>query len=70
MELRDRVRQSLESRTNEGRRNLYFAYNRDDNRPVREPTRKHKNKYIMSPTPFKLDYVKDTDLAAYAQRVA
>ncbi|HTH78083.1 MAG TPA: phytanoyl-CoA dioxygenase family protein [Ramlibacter sp.] len=61
------VHSSKENHSPDGRRNLYFAYNRDDNRPVREPSRKHKNKYIMSPTPFKLDYVSDRSLTEYAQ---
>ena len=61
------VHSSKENHSPDGRRNLYFAYNRDDNRPVREPTRKHKNNYIMSPTPFKLDYVDDRALADYAR---
>ena len=61
------VHSSKENHSPDGRRNLYFAYNRDDNRPVREPTRKHKNNYIMSPTPFKLDYVDERALADYAK---
>ena len=44
-----------------------IMFPRDDNRPVREPTRKHKNNYIMSPTPFKLDYVDERALADYAK---
>src|SRR3569832_376963 len=64
------VHSSKENTSIEGRRNLYFAYNRDDNRPVREPSRKHKNRYIMSPTPFKLDYVANNALADYAKGVS
>lgn len=63
------VHSSKENNSHEGRRNLYFAFNRDDNRPVRPPTRQHKNKYIMSPTPFNLGYVDDDALANYAKGI-
>jgi ectoine hydroxylase len=66
----DLVHSSKENNSKEGRRNLYFAYNRDDNRPTQAPTRKHKNPYIMSPTPFNLDYIDDDALAQYARGIA
>lgn len=50
-----------------GRRNLYFAYNRDDNRPVIEKSRrKHSNNYIMNPEAETLSFVPDDSLARLA----
>ena len=64
------VHSSRENTSAHGRRNLYFAYNRSDNRPTGAPTRQHKNNYIMSPTPFDLDYVADDALERYARGLA
>lgn len=61
------VHSSKENTSKEGRRNLYFAYNRDDNRPTQAATRKHKNAYIMNADAFKLGYVDDLALTSYAQ---
>lgn len=64
------VHSSKENLSATGRRNLYFAYSRDGNRPVGGPTRQHKNKYIMSPNPAVLELVDDNSLAEYANRLA
>jgi ectoine hydroxylase len=61
------VHSSKENTTNAGRRNLYFAYNRDDNRPNKPPTRKHKNAYIMNSAAPKLTFVEEGALAEYAR---
>lgn len=63
------VHSSKENHSAEGRRNLYFAYNRDGNRPRVGPTRKHKNDYIMSPSPFMLTQVAPTALEEYAHGI-
>ncbi|MCA0451644.1 MAG: phytanoyl-CoA dioxygenase family protein [Proteobacteria bacterium] len=50
------VHGSSENRSPRDRRNLYFAYNRDNNRPVSAKSRRqHKNPYIVSPTSSALD---------------
>ena len=61
------VHSSKENHSRSGRRNLYFAYNRADNWPTKPPSRKHKNPYIMSKSPTRLDYVPDNALADYAR---
>ncbi|AEI83138.1 ectoine hydroxylase EctD (plasmid) [Cupriavidus necator N-1] len=63
------VHSSKENHSNDGRRNLYFAYSRDGNRPTGAATRKHKNNYIMNPSPFTLQEVDDDSLARYAAGV-
>jgi len=61
------VHSSKENLSAQGRRNLYFAYSRDGNRPTGQATRQHKNAYIMNPAPFVLQEIDDRSLADYAQ---
>lgn len=63
------VHSSKENRSPMGRRNLYFAYNRAGNRPSGEPTRKHKNNYIMNPSPYLLEPIRDDALVEYARGI-
>lgn len=50
----------------QSRRNLYFAYNQQTNKPVGEVRRKHANNYIMNPRPEQLTLVPDEALRQYA----
>lgn len=64
------VHSSKENVSTDGRRNLYFAYAREGNRPSGQPTRVHKNKYIMSPNNAMLWKTSDDSLAAYAKSIS
>ena len=51
------------------RRNLYFAYNVDDNLPDPDyPRRQHACPYIMSPETGPLEFTSDVDLLEIANR--
>lgn len=64
------VHSSKENLSKDGRRNLYFAYNRDGNRPTGVVTREHKNKYIMNTSPYSLQEIDDRSLDDYAKGLA
>jgi ectoine hydroxylase len=49
------VHGSQQNRSEQDRRNLYFAYNRCDNLPVGRPRRKHANGYIMNDDTSRLE---------------
>ncbi len=57
------VHMSEKNRSENGRRNLYFAYSRDDNRPQGPSKRKLANDYIQNPTPDVLEIGTDAVLA-------
>lgn len=62
---------SKKNHSPQGRRNLYFAYNREDNKPVlAQSRRKHANAFIQNPFPAHLTEVGDDALRKVAEAVA
>lgn len=59
---------SSKNKSSQGRRNLYFAYNKEDNKPVDKSGRKHANNYIQNPHPARLTQVPDDALVKYARQ--
>lgn len=58
---------SKKNHSPQGRRNLYFAYNREDNKPViAQSRRKHANAFIQNPHPAHLTEVADDALRRVA----
>jgi ectoine hydroxylase len=51
------VHGSSKNTSAQSRRNLYFAYNQQTNKPVGEVKRKHANNYIQNPRPEHLTFV-------------
>jgi ectoine hydroxylase len=61
------VHGSQRNKSPQGRRNLYFAYNREDNKPtIAQSRRKHANSFIQNPRPDHLTFVADDTLRKYA----
>lgn len=57
------VHGSAKNKSSQGRRNLYFAYNCEDNKPVlAKSRRKHANAFIQNPRPEHLTFVSDDAL--------
>jgi ectoine hydroxylase len=61
------VHGSSKNTSAQSRRNLYFAYNQQTNKPVGEIRRKHANNYIQNPNPSHLTFVDDEALRQYAR---
>jgi ectoine hydroxylase len=58
---------STKNTSPQSRRNLYFAYNQQTNKPVGKAKRKHANNYIQNPHPEHLTFVSDDALRTYAR---
>lgn len=61
---------SSKNKSAQGRRNLYFAYNKEDNKPVGKSGRKHANNYIQNPHPQRLTLTPDDALRRVAALAA
>jgi ectoine hydroxylase len=59
---------SGKNKSAQGRRNLYFAYNKEDNKPVDKSGRKHANNWIQNPHQQRLAQVEDDALRKYARQ--
>lgn len=60
---------SSKNKSPQGRRNLYFAYNKEDNKPVDKSGRKHANNWIQNPHTQRLAQVANDALLKYARQV-